>query len=162
MPLWCGVFRGHLQRMGGPWETAAEALVRIYFGRPNAAFMQPLKTGRHTSPAEDQAWSNSVCGWGRAGAIGGARSEKIWPIRRPPLEVFPMGFRCNARNGVPYSPTPALVCPGWHRNLLRCRSDGEGPLVRRLQRQAAWLPPAPAPEQHTNGAHPRLILSTGR
>ena len=32
-----------------------EPLARIYFGCLNAAFMQPLKTGRHTSPAEDQA-----------------------------------------------------------------------------------------------------------
>ena len=89
MPLWCGVFRGHLQGMGGgPWETAAEALVRIYFGRLNAAFMQPLKTGRHTSPAEDQAWSNLVCGWGRAGAIGGARAGRPMPCRQWRIELW--------------------------------------------------------------------------
>ena len=72
---------------GGPWETAVEALVRIYFGRLNAAFMQPLKTGRHTSPAEDQAWSNSVCGWGRASAIGGARAGKRIPCRQRRIEL---------------------------------------------------------------------------
>ena len=41
MALWCGVLRAHLQRIGGgPWETAAEALVRIYFERTRTSDRQ--------------------------------------------------------------------------------------------------------------------------
>ena len=41
MALWCGVLRAHLQRMGGgPWESAAEALVRIYFERTRTSDRQ--------------------------------------------------------------------------------------------------------------------------